>query len=451
MVSRAVMFMIITVLTMAGCLSVSTTPAAIDGLQNGSAGELPTPEIESFQNTAESPIPQALRMGYLNPDGNHYRGGRGSFPSTEPYEIVLRFEPAWLVGVEIEGGSGWVVIADSGEVQAFTVIRGEIEAYPIGVERLPPGTQPSVYTDGKRLYLLNTMAPHGSPSSPPVFLPASRRLAFLDPEGDLILSDFSREERLPIGGLPDSRILVDEEERLLVLGGRTERYAHGALGDAVEASSIFVVQTSPTLSILSEIQLAENEVFEAVSPVWVDLDGDSLREILVTVSDQGQGSYLAIFSESGTLLARSAAIGRAFRWRHLLTAAEFSGEGLAEITAVLTPHIGGVLQYYAWNANRLILQAEQEDVSSHQIGSRNLDMALTGDFNGDLRLEILIPNTSYKVLRAYQRDSAGVQLVWEIPLGERLSTNLAGISFEDGGLGFGYGLENGVLHLWLPG
>jgi hypothetical protein len=392
----------------------------------------------------------ALKLGYLNKDGNHFIDGSSALNLIAPLEVSLPFQPTWLVGMETAAGTGWLAVADSGEFQAFEVVSGEVHLLDLGVDSLPTGTQPSIYVDGEMLHILSTQDPTASASSPPVYLASSQNLVYLDNNGDLILTDFESMQRLPLGGLPDARLLVDDDERLLLLGRRTERYAHGVLGDAWEAGSILLLQTQPTLAIISEIELPEHEVLEGVSPIWVDLNGDTEREILVTVSDREKGAYLALYSEDGRQLARSTAIGRAFRWRHQLTAADFLGNREVEIAAVLTPHIGGVLQFFSWEGNQLHLQAEAQGVSSHQIGSGNLDMALSGDFDDDQRLEILLPNTDYDVLGAFQRDGDGVLLKWEIPLGSRLSTNLAGIAFKDGGVGFGLGLQSGIVRLWLP-
>lgn len=393
---------------------------------------------------------QNIHFGYLNDDGNHFLEGNSSLDRTTPIELALPFQPAWLVGVETEKGSGWVAVANSGEVQAFEVVGREVHALSLDFGRLPAGTQPSVYSDGESVYLLRSNDPNASAPSAPVFLTRSQRVAYIDKDGGLNVANGEVTERLPVGGLPDARLLVDEGERLLLLGRSTDRYAHGVLGDAFEAGSILLVQTNPTLEVVSEIQLEEQEVFEGVSPIWKDLNGDGQREIIVTVSDREQGASVAIFAEEGRLLARSEAIGQAYRWRHQISAADYAGVGEVEITAVLTPHIGGVLQYFAWVGEQLQLKAEVQGVSSHQIGSGNLDMALSGDFDGDQRIESLIPNTGYDVLGAFQREGSEVLLDWEIPLGSRLSTNLAGIAFDDGTLGFGLGLESGIIRIWLP-
>ncbi len=440
---RFVLFTLFLVLASSGCLPRQeyTRPKNVTEQATVSPLEEHSSELVDEATTGE------LSYGYLNRDGNHFVSGEGQLDNITPLKMALPFSPAWIVGVEMTEGSGWVVVGISGEVKAFTVEKGVIQDHILGIRQLTPGFQPSIYTDGSALDLLTIADPTAAVTSPPVTLPGSQSLAYLDIHGDLIITDGSLDQRLEVGGLPDARLLVDDQDRILLLGRRTERYAHGVLGDEFEAGSLMLIQTRPTMTLLSEIELEQEEVFEGVSPSWIDLNGDGLREILVTVSDRQQGTYLAIYSERGELLARSSPIGRAFRWRHLISGADYQS---GEITAVLTPHIGGVLQFFKWENDRLTVLAEQSGVSSHQIGSRNLDMALTGDINSDGRLEVLLPSSDYRALGAFRLDGDEVQLVWQMPLENRLSTNLAGLGFKDGSLGVAYGLENGDLYLWLP-
>lgn len=390
------------------------------------------------------------RYASVNSDGNHLSLGSSALDELSPIDITLDFQPVWLLGIETQLGSGWVALSEEGVVAAFEAIRREIRPLTMENLSLPAGMPPTVISDGETIQLLKTDDPLASSFASPVYLPRTDRVAYLDLGGTLILLGDDSKEELQLEALPDAKILVDSDERILLIGSRTDRYEHGVLGDGYEGASIFLVQTDPKLEILSEIQLPEREVVEGISPIWQDLNIDGEHEILVTISDRDEGAYLAIYSEDGMLLARSETIGRAFRWRHQITAADFSGTEDVEIAAVLTPHIGGVLQYFHWEGNRLILEAEVGGVSSHMIGSRNLDMALSIDFDNDQQLEILLPNTTYDVLGAYQREGATVQLEWQFPFDAKLSTNLAGISYEDGRVGFGVGLENGHILLWLP-
>jgi hypothetical protein len=120
------------------------------------------------------------------------------------------------------------------------------------------------------------------------------------------------------------------------------------------------------------------------------------------------------------------------------------------LASVLTPHIGGVVEFYQMRGDKLEIVAQVPGYSSHAIGSPNLDMGLAGDLDGDGRIELLVPDQAQEALGAIRRNSEGAETVWSIPIGGRLSSNLAAVAFPNGDLAVGVGREDGVLRLWLP-
>jgi hypothetical protein len=115
---------------------------------------------------------------------------------------------------------------------------------------------------------------------------------------------------------------------------------------------------------------------EGIAPIWTDLTGDGGREIIVTLSDPEGGARLAVYSEAGEQLAVGSAIGRGYRWRHQLVVAPFGPTGDLELADVMTPHIGGIVEFFQLAGDRLKLIAQTSGYSSHVLGSRNLDMRL---------------------------------------------------------------------------
>jgi hypothetical protein len=85
---------------------------------------------------------------------------------------------------------------------------------------------------------------------------------------------------------------------------------------------------------------------------------------------------------------------------------------------------------------------------SHLNGSRNLDQAAAGDFDGDGNVELLVPSRDQETLVALRRIGDSVEEVWKLELGSRLGTNLSVVETEDGGLVLGASTENGILHIW---
>jgi len=255
---------------------------------------------------------------------------------------------------------------------------------------------------------------------------------------------------LEANALPDTRILSDEIDRLLFLSAPTEGYPHSVLGDMLEATAITLVDTSKDPYVIREIKIGPGDVIEGVAPIWVDLDGDGKREIIVTQSNADVGSRIVVYREDGSLFASGEPIGQGFRWRHQLAVGQFIEGGSQEIAVIRTPHIGGVIELYGLEGERLEIMAVLKGYSSHQIGSRNLDSSLAGDFNGDGQIEIVVPDQSQTTLAGIQSTKDDLHIVWDMPLGGILSTNLAAAALSDGRLALGVGNENNLLRIWLP-
>jgi hypothetical protein len=243
---------------------------------------------------------------------------------------------------------------------------------------------------------------------------------------------------------------MDADQRLLLLTGPTDRYPHGVLGDRIEASSVTLVETEPTLMEVLTIPVPDGFVIEGIAPIWADVDGVSGKEIIVTISDSEQGAQVVVYDESGIRVASGPAIGRASRWRHQIASGPFGPDGETEIVDVLTPHIGGVVEFYRRQGEELRIVAQVSGYTSHVIGTRNLDMAAAADFDGDGRIELLLPSQSRAELGAIRRTRDGAEVAWIIPVGGRVVTNLAAVGLLDGTLAVGVGRDDGVLRLWLP-
>jgi hypothetical protein len=274
--------------------------------------------------------------------------------------------------------------------------------------------------------------------------------AFVDVEGNLVVQRNGESTVLPVNALPDTRILVDPANRLLLLTGPTERYGHGVLGDGLEASQITLVETVPAVRVAQTIEIPAPKVVEGLAPIWADLDGDGAREIIVTLSDDASGAQVTVYDEAGSVVGRGPAIGRGYRWRHQLAVAPFGVDGRPELVDVLTPHIGGVVEFYRWEGPDLRVVAQQPGYTSHVLGTRNLDMAVAGDFDGDGRLELLLPNQSRHELGAIQHTSEGAVVLWSLPAGGQIVTNLATVTLPDERIGLALGRADGKLRVWQP-
>ena len=236
---------------------------------------------------------------------------------------------------------------------------------------------------------------------------------------------------------------------MLILTDPTRRYDHGVLGDDLEAAGITLIETQPSLQVVSQIQIPQPAVIEGIAPIWSDINADGTREIILTRSTPSQGAQLVVFNEMGEEIAAGPSIGRGYRWRNQLALAPFGPNGGLELVDVLTPHLTGVVEFYQLHAERLDVVAGVPGYTSHVIGTRNLDMALAGDFDGDGSVEVLLPGQSLTELGAIRRTGDGAEAVWSVPIDGILTTNLAAVSFPDGTLALGLGRDDGVLRVWL--
>lgn len=387
---------------------------------------------------------------YQRADGNRYLDGHGG--ALEGRDIALKGNPAWVVGAPMEGlGSVWAVVLEDGTVQGFILREGEVIEVRIDPGQIPPGMPPLLRVLRGVPSLIVPPIPSASTLTHPVVVQNDpTRLAFVDGNGDLVLWENREIGRLPLNIPPDARILQDEQHRLLVLSQATTTYPHRILGDGVEAASISLVQTAPTFQILWTAPMPDSRVVEGLAPIWADLDGNGIREILVTTSNDESGAQVLVFNENGERIAAGPAIGRGFQWRHQLAVAPFDPAGKWLFADVLTPHTEAIVEFSEWVGDRLEVLTLLEDFTSHAIGSRNLDMALAGDFDGDGVAELVAPNLTFDRLAHIQYADGEAAVLFEDLLEAKLLTNLAGVTLEDGTMALAAGLEGGVLRVWVP-
>ena len=384
---------------------------------------------------------------YHRADGNRLVGGKGDLPGQEPIDIRLGGIPAWIVSAPYEDGSVWVTVSEEGEVQAFLLQGRDVFDVEIDPEVLPEMMPPSLKVDGDAINLLIGIPEIASTTTSPVESLLNSGELFIGMNGDLVYRDENDVALEELDLLRDALILQNDEGQLLVLSEPTEQYPHGVLGDEFEARSISFINLSPEFSS-RRIEVQQPLVIEGRSAIWADVDQDGEDEIIVTASEAQQGARLLLFGEDGTLLAESIPIGQGFRWQHQIAVGPFGPQGEIEIVSVRTPHIGGEVNYYRWEGDRLILVANIDGFSSHVIGSRNLDMAIAGDFDGDGASEVLVPDLAMLNLAGLQRVDSGVEVDWVLPIGSKLRSNLAAAVLANGSVVLGAGRADGVLRLW---
>ncbi|MGI9374106.1 MAG: hypothetical protein ACR2OJ_16585 [Hyphomicrobiales bacterium] len=235
-------------------------------------------------------------------------------------------------------------------------------------------------------------------------------------------------EVLPHDALPDAVIGKSNSDiREAWLTRPTKRYAHGVLGDGIEAGG-FKVETASGEQL--EFVLPETEVFEDRYARVVDLEGDGRAEVVVVNSHADLGAALAVFGiRDGKLvrIARTPFIGTANRWLNPAAIADFDGNSVKEIAIVVTPHIGGNLQFWELDGKALKLAAEIRGFSNHFIGSRVQEMSVVLKNTKTGALEVILPSADRRSLKSVSLANGKAVINWQLELPARVTTEIVAV------------------------
>jgi len=151
-------------------------------------------------------------------------------------------------------------------------------------------------------------------------------------------------------------------------GDATTRYAHGVLGDAIEAGSLHVRNVAGrTVSIKLDI----SHVFEDIQPRLADLDGDGKNEIITIRSHDQKGAQIAVYGMSNntlSLVASTPYIGQAYRWLAPIGIADFDNDGAMDIAYIDRPHLAKILRVWSYRNGQLTQTAQAHGLTNHRIG-----------------------------------------------------------------------------------
>lgn len=259
-------------------------------------------------------------------------------------------------------------------------------------------------------------------------------------------SDEPPRSATPKGGLPDGGIASGNGPGLVRawFAEPTRRYGHGVLGDAVEAGALIAESQTGERHVF---QMPQNAVFEDLTPRLADLDNDGRAEVIAIRAFLNAGGALGVYGlKDGKLgeIARTAPIGRPNRWLNVAGIADFDGDGIRDIAIVVTPHIGGTLEFWSLRQDRLVKLASQHGFSNHAIGSRNLDLSAVADVDGDGIAELALPDASRRALRVVKIRNGKVISLASIRMPAAIVENMARVAGPRGPV-FLLGLSDGSL------
>jgi hypothetical protein len=405
----------------------------------------PGATVAEDQAPATQPIIGApgtdIRVPWHGADGNRVAAGVGAVTESEPVDVSIGGRITWLVGGVLDDGPVWVAVTEDGEVRMISVAASGEPT----VSNLPraPGVGPPALLVQEGSANPVFAVPGGAPPSAPGL---SGQWALAVDEGGTVLIDGGTE--FAVAALPDARFVFDGGGRALVLSGASDRYPHGVLGDPIEATTISLIDLDQG-TVKQIVEIAEGEVIEGTSPIWADLDGDGAREVIVTVSTPSDGARIVAFDEAGAVVAESDPIGRGGRWRHQIAVAPLGPEGELELVDVLTPHIGGVVEFFRISGDRLEIVASLGGFTSHFIRSRNLSLAVVADADGDGSPEVVLAAQDRRSLAGIVHTGAGARVAWTAPLDGELSSNLSAVTLADGTLALAAGRSDGTVRIWM--
>jgi len=402
------------------------------------AGCLGTDESAAPSGPSGSPParPATATAAYthLQASGNRLLAGTGNVADASPVEIDVDGRPAWLLATD-KTGSYWTIVTSDGVATTHRLSGGDSElVVDHGTIQLPPV---GYRTTGPPELIARPAdcADHTHP------VPIDGGLCYVATNGDVVLWRDASPTRLAVAAPVDARLVAVDDSRLAVYGAKTDRYRHGALGDQTEAGSLAVIDTAAE-GVITTVELDAPTVFEGVSPLVADLDGDGETELVTTVADSTDGARIRVYDTGGSEVATGPIYGSG--WRHQLCVASFAPDGTRELAVVRKPHVDRTVEFYRLRDDELSVVATREGYSSHTYGSRNLDGGLAGDLDGDGQPELLVPTTDRWTIDALRRTDDGITLAWSFDLDGPLTTNLTGVSLTEGRAAVGAGTADHV-------
>ncbi|WP_299871773.1 VCBS repeat-containing protein [uncultured Cocleimonas sp.] len=181
-------------------------------------------------------------------------------------------------------------------------------------------------------------------------------------------------ETLPKTDLPDSfvtSVTAKSGIKTAWYDDATTRYAHGVLGDEIEAGALYAKTMEGKIVSVS---LEASQVFEDIHPRLTDLDGDGRNEIITIRSHNQKGAQIAVYGitkespNTLSLVASTPYIGSSHRWLAPVGIADFDNDGTMDIAYIDRPHLAKILRVWSYRDGGLQQVAQKQGLTNHSIG-----------------------------------------------------------------------------------
>ncbi len=254
--------------------------------------------------------------------------------------------------------------------------------------------------------------------------------------------------------LPDTRIIALDLDgkpglEMVAFTGPTDEKAPGLLGDDLDAKGFAVFSwDGRSVRLEDEYLLPEGEVFEMILPVAVS-DSDGKNPLLMlTVTDENEktGIRSYVFEAGRIRHRRKGPVLGEGKWIHPLGGAPFGDSDRVYLAAaVLAEGDEGDLELYRLDLaqTRVTLRGA---LRTHQDGSRLMETSLVGDFNGDGRIDLIVPGPEMESVEIITIERNRLKAREIFTASAPISTNFCPGDYDgDDNTDIMFGLEDGTL------